>query len=74
MLRMLRLYYYYYDYVHYINLYRLQGEHHSINDTTQAMEEEQAEGALRKRRNLLFLNPAFLSYFSNAVVVVKRLS
>ena len=55
-------------------LYRLQEEYRPTDHTTQTEEEEQVEGLLERRKNLLFLKPAFLSYWSNAVVVFKRLS
>ena len=55
-------------------MYRLQEEYHHTDDTTQTEEEEQAEGALRKEKKFIVLNAAFLSYWSNAVVVVKGLS
>ena len=60
--------------LHYTILYRLQEEYHPTDDTTQTEEEEEAEGALRKEKKSSFLNSAFLSYWSNAIVVVKRLS
>ena len=71
---MLTLYYYYYDYVQYINLYRLQEEYHPIDDTKQTVEEEQAEGALRKEKNFIVFESCLLKLLSNAIVVVKRLS
>ena len=55
-------------------LYRLQEEYHPTDDTTQTEEEEEAEGALRKEKKFMVFESYLLSYWSNAVVVVKRLS
>ena len=59
--------------LHYMILYRLQQEYYPTDDTTKT-KEEQAEEALKKEKKFIFLNPAFSSCWSNAIVVVKKLS
>ena len=68
------LYYYYYDYIILICIETIDYKRNIIPlMTPHKQRRSKQKGLSERRRNLLFLNLAFLSYWSSAVVVVKSL-
>ena len=65
-------YYYYYDYIILICIETIDYKRNIIPlMTPHKQRRSKQKGLSERRRNLLFLNLAFLSYWSSAVVVVK---
>ena len=66
------LYYYYYDYIILICIETIDYKRNIIPlMILHKQRRSKQKGLSERRRNLLFLNLAFLSYWSSAVVVVK---